>query len=120
MIANTRTPRYEAIKQQGAEALMAATLDFLRRNNIPETAIANYARRQQRTHDSKENNLKLYRRFMRAYEDMGVLMATWYSQPSFLNKSGNLCHYPPKRGQGPSPAYSAFRVFESRNTLRLN
>jgi hypothetical protein len=88
MIANTHMTRYQAVKQQGAEALMAAALDFLRRNNIHETAITNYARRQQRTHGSKENNLKLYRRFMRAYEDMGVLMATWYSQPRFLNKSG--------------------------------
>ncbi len=88
MIVNTRTPHYQSIKQQGAEVLLGATLDFLRRNNIPESAITNYARRQQRTRDRKENNLRLYRRFMRAYEDMGVLMATWYSQPSFLNRLG--------------------------------
>jgi hypothetical protein len=107
MITNTHTPRYQSVKQQGAEALIAAALDFLRINNIPETAITDFARRQQRS-DSKENNLRLYRRFMRAYEDMGVLMATWYSQPGFLNKSGE--PLPLTTKAGPRSVASLLRI----------
>lgn len=39
MIASINIPPYQLVKQQGAEALIAAALHFLRRNNIPETAI---------------------------------------------------------------------------------
>ena len=108
MIASINMPRYQSVKQQGAEALLAAALDFLRRNDIPETAITNYARRQQRACDSTQNNLKLYRRFMRAYEDMGVLMATWYSQPRFLNKLGE--PLPLTTKQGPRSIASLLHV----------
>ncbi len=108
MITNTHAPRYQSVKQQGAESLIATALDFLRRNNISETAIASYARRQQRTRDNKTNSLKLYRKFMRAYEDMGVLMATWYSNPGFLNKSGE--PLPLTTKPGPRSIASLLRV----------
>jgi hypothetical protein len=41
---------------------------------------------------SKRNDIgevKLYRKTMRAYENMGVLMATWFSNPIFLDSLGN-------------------------------
>ncbi len=131
MIANIHTPRYQSVKQQGAEALIAAALEFLRRNNIPETAITHYARRHQRIHDSKESDLKLYRRFMRAYEDMGVLMATWYSQPRFLDRSGEPLPLTTKAGRRsiPSllrvsgvriPKYFALELMRYSPSVKLN
>src|ERR1022692_3593519 len=86
-MTSTRVPTHELANQQGATALLAATFDFLRRNNIADKAIVNFARQNCLRRQSREN-LRSYRRLMRTYEDMGVLMAIWFSQPQFLDKSG--------------------------------
>ncbi len=85
MTSNTRILQHQFVNQQGATALLAATFDFLRRNNISEKSIVSYARKHHIRHKGEGN---LYRRLMRAYEEMGVVMGTWFSQPRFLNKSG--------------------------------
>ena len=78
----------ELANRQGARALLAATFDFLYTNNISEREILNYAR-EHRVRQKAKGNFGSYRRLLRAYEDMGVLMSTWFSQPRFLDKSGS-------------------------------
>ena len=77
----------QLVNQQGAIALLAATYNFLRRNNISNTAIIDYARRQ-RTRNRGREKLGLYKKLMHAYEDLGVLMSTWFSHPGFLDGEG--------------------------------
>ncbi len=88
MTKDTFTPQFELANRQGARALLAATFDFLYANNISEREIVNYMR-EHRVPQKAKGNFGSYRRLLRAYEDMGVLMSTWFSQPRFLDKSGS-------------------------------
>jgi hypothetical protein len=85
-MANDYNQKRFLINQEGAIALLAATFDFLRRNNISDKVIIDYAHQHHVRYRDKK--LASYKRFMRAYEDMGILMSTWFSQPSFLDKEG--------------------------------
>jgi len=76
-------PRHLLLKEQAAKVLVSATREFLRRNKISEKTIT--AHRSPNLRD----NLRSYRKMMRAYEYMGVLMSTWFSHPKFLDDSGN-------------------------------
>jgi hypothetical protein len=73
------------VREQAAKALLKATYDFLRRNKITEGSHrrANLSKRNESKH------LTLYRKAMRTYENMGVLMATWFTDPRFLDSFGN-------------------------------
>jgi hypothetical protein len=86
-MTRTRVPTYDLANQQGAAALLAATFDFLKRNNVTDSEIVRYAHQHCLRH--KRENLRSYRQLMRTYEDMGVIMAIWFSQPKFLDKSGS-------------------------------
>jgi len=86
-MTQTRVPTYDLANQQGATALLAATFDFLKRNNVTDSEIVRYAHQHCLLH--RRENLRSYRRLMRTYEDMGVIMAIWFSQPKFLDKSGS-------------------------------
>jgi hypothetical protein len=87
MKTSTRMSQHLFINEQGARALIGATLEFLRRNHISRKSIDAYAR-QYWTRNKIGEKFRLYNKLMRAYEDVGVLMATWFSHPSFLDKAG--------------------------------
>jgi hypothetical protein len=87
MKTGTRISQHLLVNEQGARALIGATLEFLRRNNISRKSIDAYAR-QHWTRNKISERLKSYNKLMRAYEDVGVLIATWYSHPNFLDKAG--------------------------------
>ncbi len=70
---------------QGATALLTATIAFLRRNNIPKKLILECARRQLGGQRVGER-VSRYRRLVDAYEDMGMIMSTWFSLPRFLDR----------------------------------
>jgi hypothetical protein len=73
--------------QQGAAALLAATFAFLLRNNISKKLIINSAR-QQLGRQKLAGGVRQYRRLVRAYEDMGMIMSAWFSIPRFLDREG--------------------------------
>ena len=83
-----RSPLSELANQQGATALLAAIIAFLRRNNISKEIILDSIRQN---YDLPKSNGKAvqYRKLMRAYEDMGLVMASWFSLPRFLDKDGH-------------------------------
>jgi len=76
------------LDQQGATALLAATFKFLRRNNISTKAIVDFARQYHHGHPPSPN-LRLYKELVRTYDDLGVIMARWFSDPQFLDPSGH-------------------------------
>jgi hypothetical protein len=78
------------LKEQAAKILVSAMRNFLRRNRIPERIIK--ANRDPHL----QKNIRHYRRFMRAWEYVGVLLGTWYSNPKFLDKLGNPIALPPR------------------------
>jgi hypothetical protein len=71
------------LKEQAAKILVSAMCNFLRRNGISEKII----KANRDTHPQK--HIRHYRRFMRAWEYVGVLLGTWYSDPKFLDRLGN-------------------------------
>jgi hypothetical protein len=87
MTKRTRTSVSELANQQAAIALLAATFAFLLRNNISQKSIVESARQH---HDPKilRRRVRQYTRVVRAYEDMGTVMSTWFSVPKFLDPEG--------------------------------
>ena len=90
------TPAFD-LNQQGANALLGATFDFLRRNKIPKKTILEFVRKHI-VRNQRDRSLRVYRELEQAQEDMGVIMGTWFSHPKFLDVSGN--PMPLKAGTG--------------------
>jgi hypothetical protein len=74
----------EVAKRQGANALIAATIRFLDANNISKQLIINSIRQHYGSRKAADS-VRQYNRLARAYEDMGLVMSTWFSAPSFLD-----------------------------------
>ena len=81
---NSYSPISEIVRHQGANALIAATIAFLKANNIPKQLIVNSVR--QYYGPRKAERVRQYRRLARAYEDMGIVMTTWFSASNFLDR----------------------------------
>lgn len=75
----------EIVNRQGANALLTATFAFLRTNNISKRLILDSARKSCDLQRPKAN-VRQYRNLVRAYEEMGIVMSTWFSLPRFLDK----------------------------------
>jgi hypothetical protein len=84
MTKNSRTSLSELATQQGATALLTATCAFLRRNNISKKLVMDSVRLH---YDSARpiGRVRQYRKLVRAYEDMGMIMSTWFSLSKFLD-----------------------------------
>ena len=85
MIRNSESPFRDIVNRQGARALIAATIEFLDANRIPRQWIvdsigAHYAPTKGAI------DIRQYRKLARAYENMGIVMSTWFSAPKFLDK----------------------------------
>jgi hypothetical protein len=85
MIRNESSSFADVVNQQGANALLTAMLAFLRTNNISKRAILRSIRQNYGSHKSKQG-FPEYRKLARAYEEMGIVMSTWFSMPRFLDK----------------------------------
>jgi hypothetical protein len=75
------------LNQQGANALLAATFQFLRRNNISKKSILEFTRKHP-TRNQLDRNSRIYKELELAQENMGRIMGTWFSHPKFLDASG--------------------------------
>jgi hypothetical protein len=91
--------------QEAAAVLVEATCEFLRRNRISKTMIMKSVRRARRSH----GGVRQYRKLVRAYEDMGMVMSTWYSQPRFLDSEGR-----------PLPLTAGRGILSISNLIRLS
>ena len=80
------TPAFD-LNQQGANALLAATFDFLRGNNISKKFILDFARKYPMRNELGRNS-RLYKELQLTQENMGRIMGTWFSHPNFLDASG--------------------------------
>lgn len=85
MNKNSEPPYRDIVNRQGARALIAATIEFLDANKIPrqwivDSICAHYAPTKGAT------DIRQYRKLARAYENMGLVMSTWFSAPRFLDK----------------------------------
>jgi hypothetical protein len=81
------TQSRRSITDQAANVLVAATSEFLRRNKIADKKIRAISARSLGA--KQRASLRMYRKLMSAYEYMGVLMGTWFSNPTFLDRFGN-------------------------------
>jgi hypothetical protein len=95
------------LNQQGANALLTATFAFLRHNKISEKYIIDFACKYPIRH-LRQRSSRLYSDLLRAYEEMGVIMATWFSEPKFLDALGN--PLPLSKGKGLNSIAHLIRV----------
>ena len=120
-----RVPQHILVKDEGARALLSATHDFLLANNVSKKVF------RTRRESDKQGSLRMYRKMTRAYRDVAVLMATWFTNPKFLDKSGrpvtlsvgsgrhsvaNLIRYSRVR----VPQYLAIEMMVCSPSIRLN
>jgi hypothetical protein len=105
----TATKRNTAIdlNEEGATALMAATFTFLHQNNISKKSMLDFAQKYC-NHGARSRSLRIYRQLEKAQEDMGTVLATWFSHPKFLDPSGN--PLPLSSGKGPQSIAQLVRV----------
>jgi hypothetical protein len=104
---NSPSPYAEIVKQQGANALIAATVGFLHANNISKQLIVNSVR-QFYGQRKAASGVRQYRKLARAYEDMGIVMSTWFSASNFLDRE---CRpLPLAIKPGPRSIYSLVRA----------
>src|SRR3984957_10541258 len=87
MTKNLRPSFSELANQQGAAALLAATFEFLSRNKISRKIFLEALRRH-RERQEPNGRIRQYKRLVRAYEEMGTVMSTWFSLPRFLDQNG--------------------------------
>jgi hypothetical protein len=113
MTKNSRRPLAELAIQQGATALVGATLAFLRRNNISTKSILKSVQKA----NGSPVSLYHYRRLVRAYEDMGIVMSAWYSLPKFLDSDSR--PLPLKANRGVRSIASLVRLSRVRTPLPL-
>ena len=97
MTKNLRSADSDLANYQGASALLAATLAFLIRNNVSKKFILESASQQLRGQRIRAK-VGQYRRSIRAYEDMGMVMSTWFSNPKFLDQESHPLPLTPFRG----------------------
>lgn len=74
--------------QQGANNLLAATFSFLRKNKISKKSILDFTKHYSGRHRPQQVSRR-YRKLHSSHEEMGVIMATWFSEPKFLDEAGN-------------------------------
>jgi hypothetical protein len=104
---NSASPYAEIVKQQAATALIAATVGFLNANNISKQLIVNSVRQFYGPRKAV-NGVRQYRKLARAYEDMGIVMSTWFSSSNFLDRE---CRpLPLAIKPGPRSIYSLVRT----------
>jgi len=73
--------------QQGAVVLIEAMVRFFGDNGISKKLILASVRSHDIPNKSR-GGARLYRELVRAYEDMGMVMSTWFSLPKFLDREG--------------------------------
>lgn len=93
----TQSSYSNVVNQQGAIALLSATIAFLVSNKIPRKLIV-ASTRQHRGQLSSSGQVRQYRQLIRAYEDMGTVMSTWYSSPRYLDKDSQPLPLTPRQG----------------------
>ena len=107
MTRNRNSSFTDVVNRQGANALLAATLAFLRMNNVSERSILR-AVRQNSSSRYPGAGVREYRKLVRTYEDMGIVMSAWFTNPRFLDKE---CRpVPLSSGSGPGSISSLVRA----------
>ncbi len=107
MNRNWNSSLANVVNRQGAMALLAATLTFLRTHNISNRSILRSIQRNCDLRSTRED-IREYRKVARAYEDMGIVMSTWFSAPRFLDKEYR--PLPLSARPGPKSIYSLVRA----------
>ncbi len=81
----------EVFKAEAAEILFGAVVSFLRKNKLDSKMILRAAKHaEQNTVKVRRNSaVRQFRSVLRVYEEMGGIIATWYSHPKFLDAAGN-------------------------------
>ena len=91
LLSKTRDLDRDAVRAEAAQALFVALLSFLRNEGFSESGISrtfNNAKLQSQEGTRRPTVTRKLRQFLRVYQDMGALFATWYSDPRFLDGDG--------------------------------
>jgi len=97
MTRNALASLPDIVRGQGASALLAAIIAFLRSKDISKEFILDFVR-QNYDHRGSYGSAREYRKLLRAYEDMGAVMSTWFSEPRFLDNKSRPMPVTTKRG----------------------
>jgi len=75
------------IDPEAVDVLLSATLDFLKSSGISDAIIAQVMR-DRRDSAKRKRAARKFWSVVGAYEEMGIIMSTWFTEPQFLNDAG--------------------------------
>jgi hypothetical protein len=84
MTKNPKSSFLDVANRRAAKALLTATVAFLRANNIPQQLVIDCIRHNYGPRRS-DSDLRNYRRLALAYQEMGIVMSTWFSSKKYLD-----------------------------------
>lgn len=87
MSENTITSA-EQVKLGAAEVLLSATVTFLIDEGIPPSLIEGFLKKGKRAKQTARASAKAFRTSLAAYEEVGIVLATWFSDARFLDETG--------------------------------
>jgi len=113
---NSNSVLLDAVNRQGASALLTATFGFLQANNISKQQMLDALRQSFDIRKAKAN-VRRFRKLVRAYEEMGIVMSTWFSLQKFLDSE---CHpLPLSTGRGSRSVSSLVRASRVRISTKV-
>ncbi len=77
------------INLAAAEALLRTTIDFLTREGVCRAQVDNILERARNFTPKRRIRREQYRLMVRAYEEMGIVLSTWFTDPRFLDGAGH-------------------------------
>ncbi len=97
MTRNSRHSLPDLVNQQAAGVLLAAIISLFRANKISKDFVLGFISKH---YDFKKSHgsARQYRKLLRAYEDMGMIMSTWFSEPRYLDDKSRPLPVSIKRG----------------------
>ncbi len=78
----------ESTKLGAAEVLLSATVDFLIHEGISPAFIKGFFAKAKRTKRKSTAAARLFRASLDAYEEVGIVLATWFTDARFLDEAG--------------------------------
>lgn len=83
-----RAQPVRSVNLEAAEVLLRTTLDFLAREGLGSADIAGILAKVRRGGRRGTTRTRQFRLIVKAYEEMGVVLSTWFTNPRFLDRAG--------------------------------
>jgi len=86
----------KSVNEQAAVALLRAALNFLEKQGLDARQIPRAIAQASQPQRSDRYRTSEYLEFVKSYEEIGILLSTWYTNRRFLDENGNVISLAPR------------------------